>query len=186
MTNRENLFISQLEKLNDNPGAMATLRRSLAFKPGNYPRAFPYVEPYVEPYTSQSKITNEKIKEADRSALYTVAGLYAKYPENDPQRTLARNFGELALQRGNPGEPNKSIEKRFIALLEADAENVHHYLRHAISLLAANDLPISYARLLIDLVKWMNPYNSQESRDAIRRAWAKDFYRAGTTEVAKP
>lgn len=148
-------------------GAMATLRHSLAFAPGCYPPAYPYVEPFVG---------NERsVRDARRLALYGVAGLFARHPEHRPQ-SFASAFGELLRRHVSAGKGNgESVEKRFIALLGADPENVLDYLRQAISLLAATELGLDYARLLDDLSHWMRP---EGDRDRLRQIWARDFYRA--------
>jgi CRISPR system Cascade subunit CasB len=156
-------FIHYLQDIKKNDrGALASLRHSLAFDPGAYPKAFPYVERFV----------NKEAHENDpyRLALYAVAGLFARHPEHQEKRSLASAFGELMQRR------SQSIENRFIALLSADAENVVDYLRQTISLLAAESMGFDYACLLHDLAIWMNP--DSERRDSLRKHWARDFYRA--------
>ena len=157
-------FIDYLQKLDR--GALAALRHSLAFAPGTYPRAFPYVECFV----------NQKAHEHDahRLALYAVAALFARHPAQT-QTSFAAAFGELASRRASK---SKSIEQRFIALLEADAENIVDYLRQAISLLAADNIGCNYARLLEDLSIWMNRSANPERRNRLRQRWARDFYSA--------
>src|SRR5690606_15897739 len=148
-------------------GALATLRHSLAFAPGTYPKAFPYVERFAGSATHE--------QDARRLALYTVAALFARHPEHQ-KRSFAAAFGELARSR-NTGERdlNKSIEGRFIALLEADPENIADYLRQAISLLAADGIGCDYANLLNDLSRWMNPSGDSNARDRLRQRWARDL-----------
>lgn len=156
-------FVAHLNALKERDrGALATLRHSLAFEPGNYPRAYPYVERFAG--------TDAHERDARRLALYAVAGLFARHPLHQPSRSFAAALGEL-MRRRNSG----SIEGRFIALLGADAENVVHYLRQAISLLAAEGLACDYARLLDDLSYWMNP---RADPTQVRQRWARDFYRA--------
>lgn len=168
-------YLLQLAGPQGNRGAMATLRRSLAFAPGCYPPAYPYVEPFVGHERS--------VRDARRLALYGVAGLFARHPAHRRQ-SFASAFGELLRQRVSVGKGNgDSVEKRFIALLGADPENVLDYLRQAVSLLAATELGLDYARLLDDLSHWMRP---DGDRDRLRQQWARDFYRAAqaTSESA--
>jgi CRISPR system Cascade subunit CasB len=158
-------FIDYLQKLkSENRGALATLRHSLAFAPGMYPRALPYVERFV----------NQKAHEHDahRLALYAVAALFARHPAQT-QTSFAAAFGELPSRRAS-----KSIEQRFITLLEADAENIVDYLRQAISLLAADNIGCNYTHLLEDLSIWMNRSANPERRNRLRQRWARDFYSA--------
>lgn len=155
-------FIDHLSTLRErDAGAMATLRHSLTFEPGTYPRAFPYVERFVAADRSANDVW--------RLALYAVAGLFARHSEQQ-NRSFATAFGELLRKR-----ESQSIEQRFIALLEADADNILDYLRQAISLLAAEDIGLDYVGLLDDLAVWMNP---NADRDRLRQRWAREFYRA--------
>lgn len=158
-------FIAYLQGLRERDrGALAALRHSLAFAPGSDPRSFPYVERFA------SNAVHER--DARRLALYAVAGLFARHPQQAEQ-SFAAALGELFQRRDSA-----SIEGRFIALLGADAENIVEYLRQAVSLLAADGIGCNYASLLDDLRHWMNP-NADPSR--LRQSWARDFYRAALT-----
>lgn len=158
-------FVAHLIQLRErNAGALAELRRSLSFALGAHVKAFPYAERFVA--------RDSHPQDAQRLALYLSAGLFALHPHPAP-RSLAAAFGELMHRRGSD-----SIEKRFIALLGADAENLADYLRQTISLLAADDIGLDYAALLNDLRFWLNPRLDPEVRDCIRQRWARDFYRA--------
>ncbi|GAA5785386.1 CRISPR-associated protein Cse2 [Chitiniphilus shinanonensis] len=169
-------FVAQLERLNRpeqrDARALAILRRSLGFPPGSYPAAYPYVEYFIA--------ADAHAQDAQRLALYLTAGLYALHPHQGAQ-TLATALGGLMRQRDS-----SSIERRFIALLSADAENVAIYLRQAISLLAADDVSLDYAVLLQDLCTWLNPRADADRLDTVRRRWARDFYRALTVETDVP
>ena len=166
-------FIAHLQALKEKDrGALATLRHSLAFDPGAYPKAYPYVERFVSAGAHE--------RDARRLALYAVAGLYARHPKISEQ-SFAAAFGEVFRKRDSD-----SLEKRFITLLAADAENVHDYLRQAISLLAAENIGCDYASLLDDLSQWMNRYADVERLDRLRQRWARDFYRAIASESEVP
>lgn len=162
MSDHAEQFIVHLLALKERDrGALAALRHSLAFEPGAYPKAFPYVERFA------GNAAHER--DARRLALYAVAGLFARHPQQASQ-SLASALGELQHRRGST-----SIEGRFIALLGADSENIVDYLRQAISLLAADGIGCDYAQLLKDLSQWMNPA-TDPSR--LRQRWARDYYRA--------
>ena len=161
-------FVAHLEQLNQRDrGALAALRRSLAFEPGAYPPAYPFVERFVSP--------ERHARDASRLALYIVAGLYALHPHHGG-KSLASSLGALVRER-----ESGSIEQRFIALLGADAENVAVYLRQIVSLLG-DERPLDYALLLRDLTVWLSPFDS-ERRDRVRQRWARDFYRATAVEA---
>lgn len=165
MSEHAQAFVSHLANLADRDrGGLAVLRRSLGFEPGAYPPAYPHVERFVG-----------RERHADdpyRRALYLVAGLFALHPENSTKASLAAAFGTLARQRDSG-----SIEQRFVALLEAEPESLANMLRQAVSLLAADRIPLDYARLVDDLSRWLNPL-AAEARDSLRQQWARDFYRA--------
>lgn len=159
---RAERFIIHLNRLKDHhPGALAALRHSLAFEPGTWPRAFPFVERFES--------SKARGRDPDRLALYAVAGLFARHPEVRKQ-SFASSFGELAKQRGS----SASLEGRFIALLDADADNIVDYLRPAITLLQAKGIGLDYACLLQDLASWLNPMRDPAR---LRQRWARDFYR---------
>ncbi|SFQ83060.1 CRISPR system Cascade subunit CasB [Halopseudomonas formosensis] len=160
-------FLSHLQRLDRE--ALAKLRHSLAFDPGTYSPAFPYVERFV------SKEAHER--DARRLALYAVAGLFARHPRTGTQG-FASAFAELFRHR-----KSESLEKRFVALLAADAENIHDYLRQAVSLLAADEIPMNHATLLDDLALWMNPWADPDRLDRLRQRWARDFYRVIDTST---
>lgn len=165
-------FIDHLTLLRERDrGALATLRHSLAFDPGCYPKAYPYVERFVGHERSA--------RDPWRLALYAVAGLYARHPQQRGP-SFGTAFGELMQRRSKPREPNKSIEGRFVALLAADEDNILVYLRQAVSLLAADDIGFDYAQLLDDLSRWMSP---AVDRDRLRQNWAREFYRAALAEA---
>lgn len=165
-------FITYLIRLHEHDRrALAVLRRSLSFPPGTYPPAYPYVERFVG--------TDRHESDPFRLALYVVAGLFALHPNNVPRR-LAASLGELMFRRGSD-----SIEKRFIALLGADSDNLEQYLRQIVTLLAADDSGLDYVALLNDLPYWLNT-NASERRDQIRQRWARDFYGALIAHDVKP
>jgi CRISPR system Cascade subunit CasB len=171
MSNHVEQFIEHLNRLRQRDrGALATLRRSLSFAPGAYPPAYAYVERFVG--------TDRKANDSFRLALYLVAGLYAMHPEVGAD-SLATGLAKLMLQR-----ESASIESRFLALLGADPENLSDYLRHVVTLFAADNQGIDYAELFADLAVWLNPY-ATEKRDQVRQKWARDFYGTLARDEAK-
>lgn len=167
MSDHAETFIAHLIALKEKDhGAMAVLRHSLAFEPGAYVKAFAHVERFAKASWHDN--------DARRLALYAVAGLFASHPKQRA-RSFAEAFGDLMRLRSSPGQPNKSIEGRFVALLGADAENVVDYLRQAVSLLKSADIGFDYAALLDDLFRWMSPAIDPKP---VRQRWARAFYRA--------
>lgn len=164
-------FIAHLQGLaRRDRGALSALRRSLGFEPGSYPPAFPAVERFV---------AQDSDSPAQRQALYLTAALFAMHPVQVDRRSLASALGLAMQNRGS-----ESLEKRFIALLGADAPGLPNHLRQAVSLLAADDLGYDHAALLGDLARLLQPW-SDETRDRVRQRWARDFYRAGTQPTSE-
>jgi CRISPR system Cascade subunit CasB len=153
-------FVEHLANVCEDRGARAILRRSAAFDPGEYVPAFPFVEPFLP----------EDTPESERRAFYLCAMLYALHGLHQEGRWLARAFGALWWKH----EKRPSLEKRFIALLESDADALPEHIRHIASLL--KDEPFDHAALLADLRELMKPYVT-ERQNRIRARWAKDFYR---------
>ena len=164
MSEHAQAFITYLSELEQHDrGALAHLRRSLGFAPGTFPRAYPYVERFVS--------RDSHAEDPRRKALYLAAGLFALHPEHRDGETLASALGALARDR-----ESASIEQRFIALLGTEPESLPSLLRQTVSLLAADDRPCDYVRLLDDLSLWLKPF-ATDGRDWIRQRWARDFYR---------
>lgn len=156
-------FIAHLQGLAERDrGALAALRRSLAFDPGTHAPAMPWVEPFA---------VKDGSRVPQRVALYLTAGLFATHPRHRVAAPLAHGLALVKLRRGS-----ESIERRFITLLGADAESLPVHLRHAMALLAAEDLPCDFVLLADDLARWLDPWQD-EARDRVRQRWAREFYR---------
>lgn len=153
-----NDFIKWLEKLNERDGrARAVLRRSLSFDPGTYVPAFPYVEPFAKDEKNPWR----------RTALYLVAGLWAMHWRQDCPGPFAKVGRAAATQQAKTGSTN--TERRFIALLDADSDQLPHRLRQMVSLLKEESL--DFGDMLNGLLYW----NDDQKRT--QNAWARDFYR---------
>ena len=141
--------------------ALAVLRRSLTKEPGKDPRAFPYVEPFVAKAPSWT-----------RKAYYLLAGLFAWGAVREGERLKAKGdpLGEAVFKlyerRGQP----PSVEQRFIALLDADEEELSFRLRQMVSLIKSEEVPLDWERLLQDIEQW-----GAESR-WVQERLAREFY----------
>uniref|UniRef100_A0A7C5REU3 Type I-E CRISPR-associated protein Cse2/CasB n=1 Tax=Thermus caliditerrae TaxID=1330700 RepID=A0A7C5REU3_9DEIN len=153
-------FIGRLEKLKEQKvwtRARAVLRRSLAFDPGVYPPAMPFVEPWVR---EEGWV---------REAHYLVAALYALLDGAHVEgRTLARALREARERRGS-----ESLERRFLALLDADRDQLPHRLRQAAGLVEGG---VDFVQLLRDLRHWFHPDRWVQAR------WAREFYGAQVSD----
>lgn len=169
MSDYTDSFVAYLQALAERDrGALAALRRSLSFAPGAYPPAYPSIERFA---------VRAGDKDSLRRALYLTAGLFALHPEHSKVRGIAEALGNSMQSRGSP-----SIEKRFVALLCADAESMPDHLRQAVTLLAADRIAFDYGALLADIEPWLHP-RAFEARDRVRQRWARAFYRAAMIET---
>jgi CRISPR system Cascade subunit CasB len=163
-------FVAHLQTLaKRDRGALADLRRSQGFAPGAFPPAYPVVERFA---------ARDGTREALRQALYLTAGLFGAHPRHQRGPSLAAALAQAMRER-----QSLSIERRFIALLSADAEALPTHLRYAVQLLAANDTAIDFAVLLDDLAIWLDGWKPDE-RDRVRQRWARDFYRQVAPDIA--
>lgn len=151
-------FIERLEGLNEKDTRVrAVLRRSLAFEPGQYVPAYPYVELFMK---------NEE-NPWRRQMHYLVAGLWAgHWREGRTGQSIPIGKACAAYQMVSG---STSTERRFIALLDADRDQLPHRLRQTIALL--KDYPIDFDHLLKGLLRWHDDQKSTQN------AWARDFYR---------
>lgn len=89
------------------------------------------------------------------------------------RRTLGHAIAQLYLARGQ----SKSIEQRFIGLLDADEEQLPYRMRQMMQLLKSGDgVQIYWSELLRDLLAW------NHERKPVQQKWARAFYRTVSKE----
>lgn len=122
---------------------------------------------------------------------YQVAALYGLHPvpwitgeqtEDRPNRAFTTSLHRYAVSKAPGGgkaldEVRKPLDRRVMALLNADSEDVFHHLRHVVRLLRNSDIPVHWAQLMIDLHQW--DYNGRPVQRRWSRAWwpAPDWLR---------
>lgn len=153
-----NGFIQWLESISESDTRVrATLRRSLAFAPGVFAPAYPYVEPFLRDEDNTWR----------REIYYLVAGLWATH-WREGRGGLPMPIGK-ACASYQTANGSTSTERRFIALLDADTDQLPYRLRQIISLL--KEQPVDFDNLLNGLLHW----NDDQKRT--QNSWARDFYR---------
>lgn len=114
---------------------------------------------------------------------YQVAALYGLHPVPwvtgeqtgvRPSRAFTTALHRYAASKAPGGgkaidEVKKPLDRRVMALLNADSEDVFHHLRHVIRLLRGSDIPVHWAQLIIDLHQW--DYNGRPVQRRWSRAW---------------
>lgn len=188
---REASFMRYLRQKSQ-PADLARLRRGLA-------EVGQQVVPVVEGFLG--RIQSEREDGWERTCYYLVAGLWASSvswsdlkdrseaeEEEEPtqaeeqpveagyRRTLGYAMAQLYLARKQP----PSIEGRFVALLDANEEELPYRLRQMVRLLKTEDgIRIHWAELLRDLLAW------NRERKPVQQKWARAFYRAVSRETAE-
>ncbi len=141
-------------------GALADLRSGLGKEPGEMARVHKHVAPYLPERDNHDRW------------YYLTATLFGAFPQHRKGSSLGAAFGPLKRK-------SDSIEARFVALLNADPDDLGDHLRHAISLLRAYEQPIDWFRILKDLLQWDHP----DGHVLLR--WARDFYRRNGGETGR-
>ncbi|ADH63128.1 CRISPR-associated protein, Cse2 family [Allomeiothermus silvanus DSM 9946] len=189
---REQAFVRHLRQRSE-PADLARMRRALG-DPGQ--EVIPVVEGFL------GRIQDEREDHRERMVYYLVAGLWAttvssseleqfrKKPEEEPEvsqseesdvskgyrRTLGHAIAQLYLAR----DQSKSIEQRFIALLDADEEQLPYRIRQMVRLLKSEEgIPIYWSELLRDLLAW------DYERRPVQQKWARAFYRTVAKETER-
>ena len=149
-------LIEWLEKQNENdPKIRAVLRRSLAFDPGTFVPSYTYLEPFLR---------NGEENGWRRKIFYLVAGVWAAHwREGRIDRPL--RIGKACAEHQ---KKSASTERRFLALLDADPDQLPHRLRQIMALL--RDQNIDFDHLLKGLLFW------RDERKRTQNDWARDFY----------
>lgn len=165
MQKSEGGLIGYLRRLaNDKDRAtLAHLRRGLGRRPGDAMEMYPYV----------GKFSGESTNRSHERAVFLTAALFAYYPD------APQNAGDLGSSVKQIAETSDSIERRFVALLDADAEDLHYYLRQMIGLLRANSIPVNWEQLFKDIRNW-----SHDDR-FVQRKWARSFWGSKETKDNK-
>ncbi|VAW35184.1 hypothetical protein MNBD_CHLOROFLEXI01-3201 [hydrothermal vent metagenome] len=160
--NYKHNFVTYLETLQEDRGALAALRRGLGQLPGNAPEMFPYVVNKL-PGKAYPGSWTEK-------TYYLVASLYALHPESATKGNFGTHFAQT-LDLKNP-DNNEATERRFTALLTAHAEDLPYYLRQAISFLKSKEVPVNWHQLMGHLLQWNHP----ERVINVQKRWAAQFW----------
>lgn len=172
-TDAAQAFIASLYALvaREDRAALAALRRGLGKRPGQVAEMFPYVVPYCS-----------QMSASRQNDYFLVAALFAIHQGLSGASDRYRNNLGASYRTLRAATDSRSIEQRFVALLNADREDLDAHLRHTISLMKAHDINVDWAQLLRDLHGW-----EWESR-SIQRRWSQAYWgeRHGTDQTAVP
>jgi CRISPR system Cascade subunit CasB len=108
---------------------------------------------YVLPYIMPKYMSEEHV-------YILVAALFATHPTEVKQQSLG-------------------IEQRFVALLDADRDQVPVHLRHAVQLCQSRNIGLDYDLLLRQMLYWNLPQRYTQL------SWARDFWTKESTTVSR-
>jgi len=161
MNDRHQNFGNWLIKLEAQPNGravLAELRRGLGQPPGLAPTVGRYVQPFLSSGDSNKQ----------EEAYYLIASLFGLHPSTAAGGNMGHHFARLW---GEGDKPPDNIARRFNILLAADWDTLPDYLRHAIGLLKANDVPVNWAQLLDDVLGW------ESAGGYVQLRWSRAFWR---------
>lgn len=152
-------FIEHLKGVaaREDRAGLAALRKGLMTSPGGDLATYPMVLPWVP----------EAAGRAAEEAAFLVGALFALHPLSAEKGNLGdsfRSLGEKAAERQG------GAERRFMALLQADEEDLGQHLHSAVTLLRSKEVPVNYHQLLRDVQNW-----DSESK-WVQKAWAKAYW----------
>jgi CRISPR system Cascade subunit CasB len=163
----EDRFVAQLERLerDGDRATLAKLRRGLGKPLGFAPERDGWVIARLP----------DSLSDRALEAYCLIASLFALHPQSGGTRSLAASFASWhekeRQQLGKAsGERLDNIDRRFAALLNSDADDLPNRLRHVVSLLKANEVPVNWAQLLRDLLYWDDQDRSVQVR------WSRHFW----------
>lgn len=154
-------FIKHLEGLGkrQDRAALAHLRSGLRQKDSRSMEMYPVI----------GRFLSEKPNRNYENALFIVAAFFAYYPD---AKTNAGNLGASLRQLKDDSD---SIEKRFVALLNAETDELPDYLRQIVGLLKSKEIPINWQQLFIDVQYWEST-NENSKYESVQKKWARSFW----------
>lgn len=166
---------------------MAHLRAAIAKQPGD--------DPHIWHLTIDGVPANRNSDEpsAAERAVHSALTLFAMHQRAQDQPMHKQRVGlgsavrslETALGFDGGGGDVSPVRKRFDALvLSSDVDAMTYRLRGLVNQLRGSNMPLDYALLAKDLLRWQFPGGAE----SVRRRWAREYYRlvppaSGSTEA---
>jgi len=166
------------QKNNDDArGKLANLRYAMRDQlHAEYPvgRVFPALAPIKK--TGNSEHLSGDVERNEWRTL--IAGLFG-FAHDNIEDIKGISLG-YALRTLYETRENDSLERRFMSLLNADAEHLPGHLRQSISLLKAESIRLDWEMLLHDVCSWDAPGKR------IQKRWIQDYYRSRKVDKSIP
>lgn len=156
---------------------LAQLRKAVPSSPGDVPAIWHLTSIQVSPSAGDAP-TCEEI------AVHTALTLYAVHQQSrsEPMHVRDQGLGNAARALvGTGADENDSLRARFNALVTSSTiSELRHHLKTFSSLLRAKGIPLDYALLASDLVRFQTPGGAS----AMRLTWAREFAALPSTQPA--
>lgn len=149
--------------------ALAALRRGLGKEPGEAPEMFPVIVPLLP----------GRLWPWDETCAYTIAALFAMHPSmwrGAESGRWTRHLG-ASLRRLRDITDSDGPERRFVALLNSDRDDLPEHLRGVIAHLRSKDVPVDWTQLAYDLLAW-----DRADRE-VQRRWAGGYWGQSEQDV---
>lgn len=164
----QGLFRRLSDEQSRDRGALAGLRKGLG-EPGGW---HPHTAMVIDRAIGESQPRPD-----DMAILYTVAGLFSLHPlasigSVDGKRgSLLQSLQALMrLQGRTTADDRAAMDRRVMALLDADRADLPHHLRQLIQQFRGTDIPIDWVQLAHDMRNW-----SWADRQ-VQRRWSRDWW----------
>lgn len=168
--NEPSVLIRKLENLRgrDDRASLASLRRGLGQPPGAVPETTRIVEHMLD----------EDDRDSTRNALYIVAPLFAFHPLSEGEDRWSNMGSHFRALIGDSAEPPANVERRFMAVMSSEPDDLPDTLRQAISLLKSRSVPVNWRNLFVDVQCLLDsrPEGEQKRQD-VRLRWSRNFWR---------
>lgn len=152
-------------KPEQNKGVLARLRRGLGQPPSLDIGMYPLIDWYIR--DDQKETWRGKVH-------YLVAAMYASHPSHTDEKL---NFGQHLAKAAAQLSDLVPTEKRFLALLNTDEDDLYRRLPDFVGLLKRKEIPVNWEELFKDLCYWSSPTRE------VQRHWANGFWYYRPAEI---
>lgn len=160
--------LQRLREENDR-ASLASLRRGMGQPPGAVLETSRIVE----------RLLDEDDPDYVRETLYLIAPLFAHHPATENGKRWESNLGSHFRKLAGENEaPPANVERRFMALLASEADDLPDTLRQAISLLKSKEVAVNWLNLFDDMQAWLDRRTEGDAkRQEVRLRWSRSFWR---------
>lgn len=152
-----------------NLAVLAALRRGFGKRPWEAPEMFPFIVPFLTP----------EMPPVRQEAFFLTGSAFAQHPSKGSEAEPLNgrdNLGDAFRNSIRRPTDQTSIERRFVALLSSDREDVSEHVWRAVTFLRSKEVSIDWRQFLHDLAR--------PSWNQVRKEWASSFWAPVRTGVS--